>query len=269
MSETRYVLGTSDHELARLRLQQATWQAETEAWVDRLGLTEGATVIDAGCGPGLVVPVLRERVGETGRVIGVDAEARYLGVLEDTARTSGWSNVETRHGRIEDVELEARADGVFARWMLSFPRDPQAIVTRLASWLAPGGRLVLVDYNHHGVSLYPRSEGFEAVIRATRAWYASGGGDAFVAGRIPELVERAGLELGSLDPIVRCGAPGSPVWRWAEEFFLHHSATMQDLGLLEPTEREDFVEQWHARRKNRNARFYTPIVVSALAIKPA
>ncbi|MHC4264090.1 MAG: class I SAM-dependent methyltransferase, partial [Planctomycetota bacterium] len=72
-----YVLGTGDHELERLALQQRVWSDQTEAWIDALGVEPGATVIDAGCGPGWVTESLLERVGPTGRVIAIDESDRW------------------------------------------------------------------------------------------------------------------------------------------------------------------------------------------------
>lgn len=262
------MLGAEAAELQRLKRQQQTWSAETTAWVDQLGLEPGATVVDAGCGPGLVVPLMRERVGEGGRVIAIDAEPRYLNELHGTVAREAWQNVEVQHATLESVSVTG-ADAVFARWVLTFPTDPGAIVKRMADWLKPGGRLVVVDYNHEGISLFPRSEAFVHVIATMRKWFVKSGGDPFVAGRLPGLLRAAGLEVEAVDPIVRCGAPGTPTWCWAEEFLLYHSAVMEEQGLLTSSERDDFVEDWHARRKSPDTRFYTPIQVCLTARKPA
>ena len=263
-----YVLGVEAAELQRLKRQQDTWAVETSEWVDRLQLQPGAAVVDAGCGPGFVVPELRERVGAQGRVIAIDGEERYLTELRQTAERQSWNNVQVEHGQLENFELSEAVDGVFARWMLTFPSDPGAIVARLASWLKPGGRAVLVDYNHEGISLYPRSEGFVRVVATMRKWFADRGGDAFVAGRIPGFLRAAGLEVESVDPVVRCGEPGSSIWAWAEEFFLFHSSAMEEQGLLSSAEREQFAKEWHERAQSPDARFYTPIQVGFTARRP-
>ena len=71
---------------------------------------------------------------------------------------------------LPDAELpDAYFDLVWARWMLSFPPDSEAIVARLATALAPGGLLVVQDYNHDGVGLWPESRAFRAAIEAAHA----------------------------------------------------------------------------------------------------
>jgi SAM-dependent methyltransferase len=272
-SPFEYVLGSGDGELARLARQQAVWSDQTEAWLDLLGLEPGATVLDAGCGPGEVLARLAGRVGPEGCVVGIDDSARWIEVAQARAEAEGWPRTELLHGRLEECaprgELDGRFDGIFCRWVLSFPPDPGALVQRFARWLRPGGRLVVVDYNHEGVSLFPRSAGFDAVIRATRAWYESRGGSTFIAGELPRHLRCAGLELVEQLPVVRSGRPGSAVWSWAEEFFLSHSHSMEQAGLLTPEEGARFRSEWAERRNDPDACFYSPIVVGLSAVKPA
>jgi SAM-dependent methyltransferase len=267
-----YVLGSGDHELVRLARQQQVWARETEAWLDLLGVGPGGSVLDAGCGPGEVLSLLAERVGPDGSLCGIDDSPRWIAHCRARSEAERWPATRLLEGRLEEVggdgSLDARFDGIFCRWVLSFPPDPGAIVRRLASWLKPGGTLVVVDYNHEGISLYPRSEGFLAVVRATRAWYESRGGSAFVAGELPRHLRAAGLELGEERPFVRCGRPGSTTWQWADEFFPPYSHEMERLGLLDAAEGERFRAEWAERSADPGACFYSPIVVGLAARRP-
>jgi len=260
-----YVLGTDDAELERLAFQHGVWREVTERLLDDLQLAPGDRVADLGCGPGLVLDALRARVGERGEVLGVDESPRW----EQVVRARG-ARARFVRSRLEELELEAGAwQGLFARWVLSFPPDPGALVARLARALAPGGRLAVLDYNHEGLSLFPESEGFRAVVRATRALYASRGGDVWIAGRLPGMLRAAGLEVAPPRVDVLCGGPDSPAFRWADMFFPHHSAGMVAAGLLAPEERARFLEEWSARRADPDAMFFSPLVVSLVARRPS
>lgn len=264
-----YVLGASDHELQRLALQNQIFEPQARRLLAWLALQPGARVLDAGSGPGALVPLLRQAAGTGGHVLALERDGRFVATLQARIQREGWTDVEVQQGDIQTAQMPELFDGIVLRWVLSFPPDPEQLVARLAHWLKPGGRLLVIDYNHHGISLFPESPGFEAVVRATRAWYRSQGGDPFIAGRLPELFERAGLQLERLEPEAFVGAPGSPIWRWAEEFFVHHSATLEDLGLLSGEERDDFLTQWRRRRENPWSRFYSPLIVAALARRPS
>jgi SAM-dependent methyltransferase len=267
-----YVLGSGDRELVRLARQQQVWARETEAWLDLLELAPGGRVLDAGCGPGEVLSLLAGRVGPRGELCGIDDSPRWIEHCRARSEAESWPATRLLEGRLEEVgddgSLDGRFDGIFCRWVLSFPPDPGAIVRRLARWLRPGGTLVVVDYNHEGISLYPHSEGFLAVVRATRAWYESRGGSAFVAGDLPRHLRAAGLELTAELPFVRCGRPGSTTWQWADEFFPPYSHEMEALGLLDAEEGARFRAEWAERSADPDACFYSPIVVGLAARRP-
>jgi SAM-dependent methyltransferase len=269
-SPREYVLGTNDYELERLRLQQEVWGGVLERFLDRIGLRPGARILDLGCGPGFALEALRARAGEQGEVIGLDESPTWRAAAEARIAEKGWRNVRFVLGRAEELERDARGfDLVFSRWVFSFVRDPGALVARLARALAPGGLMAIQDYNHEGISLFPPSEGFKAVVRGTRALYASRGGDAWIAARLPGLMAAAGLEVCNLDCDVLCGGPGSPAFRWADAFFPYHSSNMVTAGVITPDERERFLADWSARAADPAAMFFSPIVVSIAARKPS
>ncbi|MEO0649844.1 MAG: methyltransferase domain-containing protein [Planctomycetota bacterium] len=259
-----YILGTDDHELDRLGLQQRVWAEETEGWLDALELQPGARVLDAGCGPGWVTERILPRVGGEGRVLAMDESRRWIEHLEGRIAAEGWRTVEPRRARLEDFSEVEAFDAVFVRWVLSFPPDPAALLERLARSLVLGGRLIAIDYNHEGVSLFPRSRGFDAVVEATRALYVSRGGDAFVAGRFPKLFREAGLELERLKPHAIAGGPGSPAFAWADSFWPYHCHQMEAAGVLSASDKQLFLEEWAVRREDPDTIFFSPLVVSAL-----
>jgi len=265
-----YVLGTEPIELARLRLQQRVWGAVTDDLLDRVGIPLGARILDAGCGPGLVTEVLRNRVGDEGHITALDGSPAYLATLRERIAEAGWTNVDVREGQLESVGLEPSSyDRIVLRWVLSFLPDPQAIVDRLAEALAPGGILIVQDYNHEGVSLFPPSTGFDAMIRATRALYATKGGDTWIAGRLPGLLRSAGLEVVDQKPNVICGGPKSPAFQWADSFFPVFSQVFETAGLVTQEERQEFLADWAMRASDPDAVFFSPIVFDIAARKPS
>jgi SAM-dependent methyltransferase len=192
----------------------------------------------------------------------LDPSPAWHAHLARRAARAGWRNVRLLRARVEDAALEPGAyDLVFARWVLSFLPDPGRVVRRLAAALRPGGVLAVQDYDHEGVSLFPESAGFRAVVRATRALYAKGGGDAFVAGSLPRHLRAAGLTVDPAVATVLCGGPSSGAFRWADAFFPPHSATMVRAGVLARAERARFLREWAERRADPDALFFSPIVV--------
>ncbi len=73
-------------------------------------LKEGETVLDLGSGTGKICFIAAQVVGETGRVIGIDMTPEMLTVARQAAPAVasqlGYSNVEFRRGRIQDLKLD-------------------------------------------------------------------------------------------------------------------------------------------------------------------
>lgn len=118
-----------------------------------LQLAPGQRVLDLPCGTGLSLPVLREGVGETGSVLGVDLSTGMLARAQAKVEELGWSNVQVAASDVTALgaaTLEAKLGAaqvdrlhVFLG-MSAFP-DPEAALRNLWTLLAPGGRCVIVD----------------------------------------------------------------------------------------------------------------------------
>ena len=95
--------------------------------VRALDLEPGDTVVEFGCGPGVNAPALREAVGPTGRVVGVDITGEMLGRARRLAERRGWENVEFVRGDAADPPIRS-ADAVLATFVTSLFPDPYAVV---------------------------------------------------------------------------------------------------------------------------------------------
>jgi len=79
--------GITEAERRRLDLQ-AELYGRLSAWtLDALGLGPGQRAADLGCGSGVLLPLMAERVGPAGRVIRIDRDARLLAAAPRTGGT--------------------------------------------------------------------------------------------------------------------------------------------------------------------------------------
>lgn len=61
--------------------------------VDALDVRRGDVVVDVGCGTGLCLPLLQERIGAEGVIFAVDESVAMLDIARARAEQFGWSNV--------------------------------------------------------------------------------------------------------------------------------------------------------------------------------
>lgn len=110
-----------------------------EAVMDRLELTGGETVIDAGCGTGRVTELLLRRLPH-GRVIAVDGSTAML----DAARTRLGADPRVSFVWADlgaPLPVERPVDAIMSTSTFHWVRDHDALFAHLAAVLRPGGRL--------------------------------------------------------------------------------------------------------------------------------
>lgn len=117
--------------------------------MEALAFRAGERVADVGAGSGYFTLRVAKAVGPAGSVLAVDIAPELLEHLAGRARDAGLSNVKTQLVKKDDPQLPPRGvDTVLMVDMLHYVKAPDrgAYAKKLAAGLAPGGRVVVVDY---------------------------------------------------------------------------------------------------------------------------
>jgi len=157
-------------------------------------LQPGQTVLDLGSGAGLDCFFAAQKVGEAGKVIGVDMTPEMIERARSSAERLSIQNVEFRQGYLEDLPVDSNTvDVIISNCVINLAPDKSKVFTEAFRVLRAGGKFAVSDIVTDG----PLPD---AIKKSLSAWAGCVAG-AIEASEYVEMMKSVGFTDVSIVPV--------------------------------------------------------------------
>lgn len=173
-------------------------------------LTPGVSVLDVGCGTGAITAGIPAALGaHVVDVVGVDVNAGFI--EQARRRHAGVPGLRFDIADVYVLPYRERFDIVSAARVLQWLGRPADALGAMARAARPGGRIVVLDYNHDELEWEPAPPAtMQRFYTAFLTWRRDAGMDNAIADHLPALFRAAGLVDVTVTPQHETARRGDP-----------------------------------------------------------
>jgi len=155
-------------------------------------LRPGLSVLDVGCGTGAITRGIAEAVAPNGRVLGIDINT---GLIEEARGAHGGvAGLAFEVCDVYRLPCHEMFDIVTAARALQWLAAPSDALRMMANAARPGGRVLVLDYNHEKIAWTPDPPiSMRMFYAAFLRWRADAGMDNAIADHLVEMLSSVGL----------------------------------------------------------------------------
>jgi ubiquinone/menaquinone biosynthesis C-methylase UbiE len=256
--QRHYPIERRDGEIERLHAQGDALAADARIMLDRIGVGPAWRCLDLGCGPRGITDLLCARVGETGRVVGLDADDIFLGHARQHAQALGFGNVEFVAGDVFHTGLPAASfDFVHTRFVACTVGHAEELLAECARLTRPGGCVAFQESHMATLNCYPAHPAWERLQRAFAKVFPYIAGDAWSGHDLYRMLPQAGFENVQYRPFVVGFRPGDPMADYLPATMESVRSAVLEKGLLTPT---NWMPHWRNAARTWRSRARCPLI---------
>jgi SAM-dependent methyltransferase len=207
VKESTYTLEVGAKGQERLIILNHICNPSTINFLRSIGLTKGSSVLDVGCGIGILSSEIARLVGPKGRVVGVDISLEQLEVARSLLANQK-AQVDFIEKSVSEIDtLGEQFDIVYSRFMLCHLKEPEVAISKMLKLLKPGGMFACEDsaFFEHS-SCLPDSTAYNQWKDFLRKQAQVHKTDFTIGQRLPQILKNMGFQVSCVqvcEPVLR------------------------------------------------------------------
>ncbi|WP_299404295.1 class I SAM-dependent methyltransferase [Acaryochloris sp. IP29b_bin.148] len=237
MSPSKYIFTETQYaqELERLQAIEQVFDPTSHQRLQSTGIKAHWRCLEVGAGAGSITQWMAGKVEESGKVVAVDLDTRFVAHLES-------SQVDVLQGDIQHLPLEDQSfDLVHARYVLIHIPDFETVLSRVLDLVKPGGWIVLEEPDFAAArAIAGENAACQAVNNVNQAilqMFTARGMDYGLGAKLPALLQPYDLQTFSVEVDTHLSNGGSGLatmmkmstMQLAEKYIETGAATQADI----------------------------------------
>jgi ubiquinone/menaquinone biosynthesis C-methylase UbiE len=231
---------------------------DARRWVlSKLGISQGSSVIEAGCGNAASLSDVLSTVGTKGRLVGIDPTKSFIESACTRAAQLGSLNARFEVGDIRAIpSADGEFDAAFCDKVLIHAGPPNAALTELARVTRCGGRVGAIEW----LPFFAVSSSQAAILSAFNDIFRKAVYEYYISCNLTRHFHGAGLKDVATEAFLAHtnNLEAHPFWR---AFIIHQMPMFIHVGLIEEATAQTFLAD--LEELNANGEFTASFIVQA------
>jgi ubiquinone/menaquinone biosynthesis C-methylase UbiE len=211
MNDTHYVIAGGQEGKSRLNVLADAMYPYTKSLLLNLGLKEGISFLDNGCGGGNVSLMVAKMIGN-GKLTAIDFDETIIALNKQDAIDNAINNISFEANSAYDIAYENEFDISYARFLLSHLERPLDALKKMVAATKTGGKVVVEDIQFSGHFSYPSNKAYDEYLKLYSGVVKRKGGNAEIGPKLFKLFHEAGIADIGFDIVQPTFTKGQGKW---------------------------------------------------------
>jgi ubiquinone/menaquinone biosynthesis C-methylase UbiE len=140
MSDEKYIVDISEEGSEGLGKLDYCFNPTTKEFLLSVGLKQAKSILDIGCGSGVMTCWIAEQIGDSGKVLAIENDINQLNAAKRNAKSKSINNIEFKFSSAYEIEtLNKQFDFVYCRFVLHHLHQPEDVIAKIFNSLSSKG----------------------------------------------------------------------------------------------------------------------------------